>query len=49
MLNKINEFKDYFIAEIHERKLMSKTLSIYIAALDYFGKALNLNFAYPLT
>lgn len=28
---------------------MSKTLSIYIAALDYFGKALNLNFAFPLT
>ena len=26
-LNKINEFKDYFIAEIRERELMSKNLS----------------------
>ena len=26
-LNKINEIKDYFIAEIKERELMSKNLS----------------------
>ena len=30
-LNKINEIHDYFIAEIKERKLMSKRLSKYIA------------------
>ena len=29
-LNKINEIKDYFIAEIRERELMSKNLSKYI-------------------
>ena len=28
-LNKINEIKDYFVAEIKERELMSKRLSIY--------------------
>ena len=27
-LNKINEIKDYFVAEIKERKLMSKRLSM---------------------
>ena len=40
-LNKINEIKDYFIAEIRERELMSKNLSKYIASLDYFDKSLN--------
>ena len=30
-LNKINEIKDYFVAEIKERELMSKRLSKYIA------------------
>ena len=30
-LNKINKIKDYFIAEIKERQLMSKSLSKYIA------------------
>ena len=30
-LNKINEIRDYFVAEIKERKLMSKRLSKYIA------------------
>ena len=30
-LNKINEMKDYFMAEIKERELMSKRLSKYIA------------------
>ena len=32
-LNKINKVKDYFIAEIKERELMSKRLSKYIAFL----------------
>ena len=36
ILNKINEIKDYFIAEIKERVLMSKILSKYIASFDYF-------------
>ena len=39
-LNKINEIKDYFIAEIRERELRSKNLSKYIASLDYFDKPL---------
>ena len=39
-LNKINEIKDYFIAEIKERELMSKRLSKYIASFDYFDKFL---------
>ena len=34
-LNKINEIKDYFIAEIKERELMSKRLSKYIASFDF--------------
>ena len=38
-LNKINEIKDYFIAEIKERELMSKRLSKYIASFDYFDKS----------
>ena len=33
-LNKINEIKYYFIAEIRERKLMSKNLSKQIASLS---------------
>ena len=37
-LKKINEIKDYFIDEIKERELMSKSLSKYIASLDYFDK-----------
>ena len=40
-LNKINEIKDYFSAEIRERELISKNLSKYIASLDYFDKSLN--------
>ena len=40
-LNKINEIKDYFLAEIRERELISKNLSKYIASLDYFDKLLN--------
>ena len=39
-LNKIKEIKDYFIAEIKERQLMSKRLSKYIASFDYFDKFL---------
>ena len=31
-LNKINEIKDYFVAEIKERELMSKRLTKYIAS-----------------
>ena len=38
-LNTINEVKDYFIAEIRERELMSKRLSKYIASFDYFDKS----------
>ena len=40
-LNKINEIKDYFLAEIRERELISKNISKYIASWDYFDKSLN--------
>ena len=39
-LNKINEIKDYFIAEIRERELMSNNLSKYIASFEYLFKSL---------
>ena len=39
-LNKINEIKDYFIAEIKERESMSKRPSKYIASFSYFDKPL---------
>ena len=39
-LNKINEIKDYFVAEIKERELMSKRLCKYIDFCDYFDKSL---------
>ena len=39
-LNKINEIKDYFVAEIKERELMRKRVSKYIASFDYFDKSL---------
>ena len=39
-LNKINEIKDYFIAEIKERELMIKKVSKYIASFEYFDKSL---------
>ena len=39
-LNKINEDKGYFIAEIKEREIMSKSLSKYIASFEYFDKSL---------
>ena len=39
-LNKINEIKDYFIAKIRERKLMSKNLTKYIASFECFDKSI---------
>ena len=39
-LNKTNEIKDYFLAEIRERELISKNLSKYIASFEYFNKLL---------
>ena len=39
-VNKINEIKYYFVAEIKGRELMSKILSKYIASFDYFDKLL---------
>ena len=39
-LNKISEIKNYFVAEIKERELMSKRLSKYITSFDYFDKSL---------
>ena len=39
-LNRINEIRDYFVAEIKEKELMSKRLSKYIASFDYFDKSL---------
>ena len=39
-LNKINEIKDCFVAEIKKREVMSKRLSKYIASFDYFDKCL---------
>ena len=39
-LNKINEIKDYFVAEIKERELMSKKVGKYIGSFDYFDKPL---------
>ena len=39
-LNKINEIKDYLLAEIRERELISKILGKYIASFEYFNKSL---------
>ena len=39
-LNKINKIKDYLLAEIRERELISKNLSKYIASVEYFSKSL---------
>ena len=36
-LNRINEIKDYFAAEIKGRELMSKRLSKCIDSFDYFA------------
>ena len=38
MLNRINEIKDYFVAEIKERELMSKRLSKYVASFYYYSE-----------
>ena len=38
-LKRKDEIKDYFIAEITERELMSKNLSKYIASFEYFDKS----------
>ena len=40
-LNKINEIKDYFLAEIRERELIRKNLSKYISSLNYFDRSIN--------
>ena len=37
--NKINEVKDYLIAEIHERESMSNKLSKSIVSFDYLDKS----------
>ena len=39
-LNRINEIRAYFVAEIKEKELMSKRLSKYIASFDCFHKSL---------
>ena len=39
-LNKINQIKDYFVAEIKKRELMNKTLCKYTASFGYFDKSL---------
>ena len=39
-LNKISEIRDYIIAEIREKKLMSERLSKYIASFNYFDKSI---------
>ena len=40
-LNKINEIKDNFLAEISKRELINKNISKYSASSDYFAKLLN--------
>ena len=39
-LNIISEVRDYFLAKVRERELMSKRLSKYFASFDYFDKSL---------
>ena len=39
-LNRINKIKDYFVAEIKGRELMSKRFSKYIPSFDYFDNSL---------
>ena len=39
-LNKINEIKDYFLAEVRETELITKNPSKYIASFEYFNKSL---------
>ena len=40
-LTKINEIEYYFLDEMRERELISKNLSKYIAALEYFDESLD--------
>ena len=42
-LNKINETKNYLVAEIKERELMSKRIGKYIASLDCFDNCFMCN------
>ena len=37
-LNKINEIRDYFVAETKEKELMRKRLNKYFTYFDYFAK-----------
>ena len=37
---RLNKIKDYFVAEIKERELMSKRLCKYVASFNYFDNAL---------
>ena len=39
-VTEIDEIKDYFIAAIREREIMSKNLSKYFASFEYFDKSL---------
>ena len=39
-INKINRIENYFITKIQEKETISKTLSKYIPAFDYFDKTL---------
>ena len=39
-LNKINEIKGYFVAEIKEKELMSKSPGKHIVSFDYFDMSL---------
>ena len=36
-LNKINEIKNYLLAEVRERELIGKNLSKYITSSEYFS------------
>ena len=44
-LNEIIKIKYYFIAEIHEKELMSKRLSKYTSSFDCFNKSLGVSSA----
>ena len=38
-LNKVNQIRDYFIAEVGERELINERLNKYISTFDYFDKS----------
>ena len=42
--SEIKEIKDYFVAGIKQRELMSKRLNKYITFFDYLDKPLNVLF-----